>query len=1003
MMTPERWQTVKKLFNEAIAIDPKNRADFLSKVCGDDPDLRKEVETLLSSHEDNGSFLETPAFEVEAASISDQSTMAAGHKLADYRILSILGRGGMGEVYLAEDGRLGRKVALKFLPTAFTANQDRLARFEREARAASALNHPNILTIYEIGQADGRRFIATEYIEGQTLRQRLANSPLNVSETLNIATQVASALAAAHRAGIVHRDIKPENIMIRHDGYAKVVDFGLVKLTETPQSESQADTEPPTLALKQTDTGTIMGTTAYMSPEQARGQAVDARTDIWSLGAVIYEMLTARQPFEGATASDLIVSILERQPPSLSEVSPEIPERVEWLVNKALSKDRDGRYHSAMEMLTDLLRTRQRLEAVAPTPAEIQAMREKAQVQAEIEPTEERVEETAKEVETAPLFSTSVAPRRSWLIPAFIVLLLAGGLVGGYLYFGTKPAENQIKSQPTHTSPVVRTTQFTTWAGLDFHPSFSPDGGSIAYTSDRTGTFEIYVKQLTPGSSEIQLTSGGEQNFEPAWSPDGQMIAYHSKLRGGVWLVPALGGQSRQLTEFGSYPAWSADGSQIAFQSSGIGDDLGSLSSGALLPSTIWMVATQGGEPKQITQVGKPAGGHGSPSWSPDGKRISFAAYDPERTEIWTVTVADGQLSKITRGLDPVYAPDGKSIYFVPTENFGFGISRIPISETGEAAGEPTEIVSPSTVRVKRIAVTADGKKLSYSALTLKSNLWAVPLSPQTNEPSGSPVALTQDTSYRNSNPSFSPDGGRIAYHARRVGVNQDIWLLDETSTNPIQLTTNPNRDERPSWFPDGNQIAFISFRDGQQKLWSIDLNNRREKALLEIQQDMTFPELSPDGKYLLFNSKKSGTTNLWLVPIEGGEPKQLTFDQETMGFGCWSPDSRWIAFEIKRGDDTHLGLISSEGGQPVQLSFEPGQTWPKSFSPDGDKIAFAGFRNGGWNVWWISRSTKVQKQITDYSKLNAFVRYPAWSPRGDRIVYEYAETTGNIWLADLK
>jgi len=571
--------------------------------------------------------------------------------------------------------------------------------------------------------------------------------------------------------------------MIRHDGYAKVVDFGLVKLTETPQSE--AGTELPTQALRQTDTG-----------------------------------------------------------------------------------------------LTDLLRTRQRLETAAPSPAKIEAARKKAPpAPPEIEPTEKLVQEATKESETALLFSTSTAPRRSWLVPAVIVLLLAGGLVGGYVYFGTKTAEKQIKPQPTQSSLEVRTTQLTTWAGLDFHPSFSPDGGSIAYSSDRTGSFEIYVKQLTPGSSEIQLTNGGEQNFEPAWSPDGKLVAYHSKLRGGIWLVPALGGPSKQLTEFGSYPAWSSDGSQIAFQSTGIGDDLGSISSGALLPSTIWTVSAQGGEPKQITKVGSPAGGHGSPSWSADGKRIAFGCYDPERSDIWSVTLEGGQPTFIAKGVEPTYAPDGESIYFVSIgENLNLGISNIRVSDAGEPSGEPVQIATTGTARVKRLSISADGKKLSYSALSLKSNLLAVPVSPQTQEPLGPPVALTQDTSYRNSHPNFSPDGSKIAFHVRRVGVNQDIWLLEETGSAPLQLTTNPHRDERPSWFPGGDRIAFISFRGRRQELWTVDLKSRRETPLLEIQQDMTFPHLSPDGKQILFNSKKSGITNLWLVPSRGRRTETIDF-----------------------------------------------------------------------------------------------------------------------------
>ena len=424
------------------------------------------------------------------------------------------------------------------------------------------------------------------------------------------------------------------------------------------------------------------------------------------------------------------------------------------------------------------------------------------------------------------------------------------------------------------------------------------------------------------------------------------------------------------------------------------------------MPSTIWTIPAHGGNARQLTKVGEPAGGHGSPSWSPDGKRIVFGSYDPETTDIWTISAAGTDLKKIAVGVDPIYAPDGAHIYFASllrSANLNLGVSKIKVSENGDPQGEPVEIARTGSSRVKRLTITANGDALAYGALTTTSNLWSAPVSPLTNEAMGPPVALTRDTSHRISSPSVSPDGKRIAYHVARVGTSADIWMIDANGANPTQLTTDPGSDIRPSWFPDGKQLIFLSRREGKDKLWTIDLPSGREKPLLDIAQDMTFPQLSPDGKLILFNSKKSGTTNLWIVPTEGGEPKQLTFDKQTMGFGCWSPDGQFIAFEIKRGDDTHLGLIPASGGEPVQLTFDRGQSWPHSFSPDGDKIAFAGFREGHWNVWWISRSTRTQKKLTNNSKLNTFVRYPSWSPRGYQIVYEYAETTGNIWLLELK
>src|SRR5690349_566282 len=315
-MTPERWQQVKQIFNSAINYRPEERGVFISEACSGDEDLRSEVESLIASHERSGAFIDEPAFAVAAGMlVDDKSELKPGQTIGSYEILSFLSRGGMGEVYLAEDKRLGRKVALKLLPSSFTKDDDRLRRFEQEARAASALNHPNIITIFEIREAGSSHVIATEFVEGGTLRTRLNHSSLSLYETLDIAIQVADALSAAHKAGIIHRDIKPENIMLRPDGYVKVLDFGSAKLSE--QVSAAIAAEAPTIQVR-TGSGVVIGTAGYMSPEQARGLSVDHRSDIFSLGAVIYEMLARRKPFQGDTPSDTLASILKTEPPPLT-------------------------------------------------------------------------------------------------------------------------------------------------------------------------------------------------------------------------------------------------------------------------------------------------------------------------------------------------------------------------------------------------------------------------------------------------------------------------------------------------------------------------------------------------------------------------------------------------------------------------------------------------------------------------------------------------------------
>jgi Tol biopolymer transport system component/serine/threonine protein kinase len=998
-MTPERWKQIKQIFNSAVRYEAPQRSAFLSDMCGDDQALRNEVESLIEAYEKDGSFIDSPAYHHADLVKSDEIVdLQQGQKVGSYVINSYIGQGGMGQVYLATDSRLNRRVAIKLLPSALTRDTERLRRFEQEARAASALNHPNIITIYEICEANSNLMIAEEFVEGETLRQRLTSARLNIKEVLSVAIQIADALAAAHKAGIIHRDIKPENVMIRPDGYVKVLDFGLAKLSESTLAETFA--EAPTQKVK-TGTGVVIGTIGYMSPEQARGQKVDARSDIFNLGTVIYEMVAGQGPFTGETPSDVFAAILKSEPTSLSVVSPETPAELVRVVNKALRKDRDERYQGVKDLLLDLKTLKEELDFKAKldrsTPADTARSNSDsaASVATSVVPLPRS---------TGPQSSVIDHVRNSKVAVVLAVLFLGSLAAGLYLYLTRNRPTINLSMQQPGSRELLRGTQVTSWAGLDCYPSFSSDGNSIAYSSDRNGSFEIYVKQLTAGGREVQLTSDGSENMQPAWSPDGKLIAYSSKKRGGIWIVPALGGTAKQLTETGSYPSWSSDGSHIAYQSGGIGDDLGAIASGALLPSTIWSIPAQGGEAKQITQVGNPAGGHGSPAWSPDGMHIVFGSYDPEKTEVWIVSAAGDQPKRVSRGYDPVYSPDGKYIYFASFgRNLNYGLSKIQISETGDPVGDAAEIVGTGTGRYKHLTISADGRRIAYGSLAVNSNIWSVPLSSKTSEATGEPIALTRDTSYRNSSPAISPDGTRIAYHVIRVGTQADVYIMNADGSNPVQLTTNPDRDERPSWFPDGQQIAFLSRRDGHDEMWATSLQSGRERKLFSVNQDITFPQLSPDGKQIVFNSKKSGTTNLWKVPIEGGEPKALTLDKESAGFGCWSRDSKYIAFETKRGDDNFLTMIEVASGNAVQLNFTRGQSWPFSFSPDGDKIGFAGFRNNAWNVWWFSRSTREERQLTHYKKLNAFVRYPSWSPSGNQIVYEYAETTGNIWMIDLK
>src|SRR6266699_2359091 len=360
-MKDERWEKVIDLFQSALERAPEERAAFLDETCHHDEGMRREVESLLTSHERAENFIEVPAFKAAPEFVPNDATDAlVGKLIGHYRIESLIGVGGMGEVYLAQDERLGRKAALKLLPDSLTTDETQLSRFKNEARTASALNHPNILTVYEIGAEGNVQFIATEFIEGVTLRTALVSGRMSAHRALEIAVQVASALAAAHDAGVVHRDIKPENIMLRPDGYVKVLDFGIAKLTE--QRRMSDDHRVETTALLQTRPGLVLGTAHYMSPEQVRGQKVDARSDIWSLGVVLYEIVTGSPPFRGETPSDCIAAILTAEPAPLSSIAPDVPAKLESILQKALRKNADERYQTIKEMLAELRILKAKLE-----------------------------------------------------------------------------------------------------------------------------------------------------------------------------------------------------------------------------------------------------------------------------------------------------------------------------------------------------------------------------------------------------------------------------------------------------------------------------------------------------------------------------------------------------------------------------------------------------------------------------------------------------------------
>ncbi len=594
---------------------------------------------------------------------------------------------------------------------------------------------------------------------------------------------------------------------------------------------------------------------------------------------------------------------------------------------------------------------------------------------------------------------------------------LAGGVLALVLGLGTFLALRPARPRPAALPPPApaKLTQLTNSLGSDLFPSFSPDGAAISYCSDRDGTFEVYVRQLAPGGREIRITSDGHDNVQPAWSPDGRQIAYTSRAEKGVWLVPALGGEPHRLTTFGARPSWSPDGATIAFQS-GAPVDFLAAGPAAVPPSSLWLVPAGGGEPMPLTRPGSPVGGHGAPAFSPDGAEVVFVVWSGG-AELWSVSVRDGSLRRILpqrkdaaedegpsnyQYFDPVVSPKGDFLYFAATHDRYLHTNlwrlRAPAGRGGPW-GAPEPVTPDGTSSVRHIAISPRTGTVAYAALSLASNLWSLPLDPKTSLPAGGPVPLTRAAGFRMSLPRFSQDGSTIAFLSSGAGTSVDIFTIGRDGGEARPLTEGAGAHIL-DWFPSGDRIAFFTVRNGKKGLWAVAREDRSQRRLLELAEDVLVPRLSRDGTLVAY-TKSAPDVAVWVQPLKGGAPRRLTPPDAVAYFPCWSPDGRTLAVEVLRSPDVLLAVIPATGGIPTILVGEKGLSWPSDWSPDGEKIAFAGQRDGLWNLYWVARSGGAARRLTENKVRRAFLRYPAWSPQGDRIVYEYGETTGNIYLLD--
>ncbi|HYB53271.1 MAG TPA: cell wall synthesis protein CwsA, partial [Thermoanaerobaculia bacterium] len=620
-------------------------------------------------------------------------TLASGTKLGPYEILSPLGAGGMGEVYRARDAKLNRDVAIKVLPEAFASDSERLTRFRREAQVLAALNHPHVAAIYGLEESGGVEALVLELVPGETLAERLAKGPIPVPETLDIGRQIAEALEAAHERAIVHRDLKPANVKLTPEGEVKVLDFGLAKALAADASSPDV-TSSPTLTAQATQAGVVIGTAAYMSPEQARGKSADKRADIWAFGAVLYEMLTGRRCFEGETVSDTLAAVLMKEP-DWSALPASVSPGVRELLRRCLRRD-------AKQRLRDIGDARVALEE-------------------ELAPQTSRASGAVSEVSALPAAETTLrrtSPRP--LTMASIAVALLAGAVAGWL-IGRRSGKPE--------APWAEFTQLTDASGVETSPSVSPDGTMFAYTSAVRGSWDIYVQRVGGRTPVLVAGDPAKDEVWPAFSPDGKQIAFSVRGgAGGIFVVGATGESVRRVTDFGSNPAWSPDGRRIVFCSEEV------LSAYATnTESTLWVVETSGGKPVKL-DVGAAAF---QPAWSPSGRRIAFWINVNGQRDIATAPAAGGRFVMATsdEAVDwaPVWSPDGKFLYFASDRGGSMGIWRIAVDEpTGRPRGAPEPVAAGVDVSMDLPHLSGDGNTLVFRSMIQSVNPAAIEFDPAT-------------------------------------------------------------------------------------------------------------------------------------------------------------------------------------------------------------------------------------------------------------------------------
>jgi Tol biopolymer transport system component/predicted Ser/Thr protein kinase len=885
-----------------------------------------------------------------------------GLTVSHYRVLEQLGGGGMGVVYKAEDAKLKRLVALKFLPEEFSKDARALERFEREAQAASALNHPNICTIYDIDEHEGRRFISMELLEGRTLKHLILDMPLPADKILDLAIQIAEGLGAAHAKGILHRDIKPANIFVTDGGRAKILDFGLAKLVEDAPARKAEAGRTLTVGDPLTGAGIAVGTVAYMSPEQARGEELDVRTDLFSFGVVLYEMATGQQAFRGTTTALIFDAILHKAPTSPVRVNPDLLPELERIINKSLEKERRLRYQNAGDLRADLERLKR-----DSTSAHEAAVKDAA---------------PAIRKQKAAGLSTG----RRVLRTAGVLAALAVAATAVLILIGRKGARGE--NLPRMVNPV----KVSTAQGAEDFPSWSPDGRALVYQSDLAGNSDIWVSQVGGGQSVNRTSDCSVDDLLPTWSPDGQWIAFFSYREGGGYFVmPGVGGKAIKLYSWPPdemYPTqaqWSPDNTKLVF------------ALGQRVRSRFVILTLANRESKELRLPEQPFNNVIMDiQWSPDGRWIAYArglSNISATFELWLTNVSNGESIRLTDGTkrewSPSWSPDSRALFFVSDRGGTPDLWKLDIDEKGRSKEAPSQI--SFGIEMIHAALGANGRKLAYTKGKLTRNAFRVPVFADRPGTWEDVTQLTFEEAEVES-VEISRDG-RLIISSDRSG-NWELYLLSADGKDLQQLTNDPAIDAGPRWKPDGSEVAFYSSRTGHREVWILPIGGGPAKQITSAEHESLDPSWSPNGREILLEGD-----GLVVFPASKGEKRRLTAEPKDI-HPDWSPDGRWVAFDSHRSGRRQIWRIAAAGGEPERLTKEEGQ-YPR-WSPDGNTVYFLGYGVRQGNIWALAIGTQKERAVTALTGKRGKLGRLGLATDGHNLYFTWEEARGNIWVADI-